>query len=232
MEFDYIPTDLLEQAVRRFELQTRVNGSGKQRTRDGRVITISRLYGAGAEEIVPMVGEQLDWMVWDDQIVELLASEAHRDYQMRMFKALDEKAQNRIDGMLAVFCDRDPAETYLQLLPTTLHTIAAHDAIIVGRAAHLFLPNSLRVLIKAPRERRIAYAMQKNKKTKSAAEKEVKHQDRNRRRFLREMTHQYGAVEGNSRKEVQFDIELNTGSISFENTANIITSAVRGKFGM
>ncbi len=231
MEYDYVPTDLLEQSARRFELQKQANGSKNQRTRGGRVITIARLFGAGAEEIISMVGKQLDWMVWDDQIVELLASEVHRDYQTRMFKALDEKAQNRIDEMLSVFCDQDPEETYLRLLPTTLHTIAAHDAIIVGRAAHLFLPDSLRVLIKAPREKRIAYAMQKNKMTKSAAEKEIRHQDRNRERFLKEMARQYGAVEDSSKKEVQFDIELNTETISFESAADIIASAVKSKFG-
>jgi len=230
MEYDYIPTDLLERNARQFEQQMHCHELNSEESKEGKVVTIARLFGAGADEIVARVREKLGWMVWDDQIVDFLARETHRDYQKRMFRALDEKAQSRVDEMVSVFCAEDPAETYFQLLPATVQTIAEKDAIIVGRAAHLFLPDALHILVMAPFESRVASVMKQSGLSQGEAEKEVKHQDRNRNRFLREMARQYEAA-GNRKKEVPYDIELNAATLSTENAADLIVAAVRQKFG-
>jgi cytidylate kinase len=229
MEYDYVPTDLLERATRRFELQAHAM-RGRKKSK-GRVIAISRLFGAGADEVVPMVGKQLDWMVWDRQILDLLASETHNHYLARMFKTLDEKAQNWIKEMRAMFANVDPEEVYVRLLPGTLCTIAAQDSIIVGRASHLFLQDSLRVLIKAPREKRIEYVREKLDMTRSEAEKEIRHQDRNRQGFLNKIARHYIFVERRYKDEMHFDVEVNTGSLSFEGAADIIACSARSKLG-
>ena len=230
MEYDQVPVDLLEKAARRFELKAR-SLQGKDHRR-GKVVTISRLFGAGAEEILPHLGEDLGWMVWDDQILDLLVNESHHQYQKRMFKALDERAQNWIEDIIATFSERNPEEEYVTKLPHTLHMIATMDSVIVGRASHLFLPSSFRVFIKSSRANRRRYLEQKLGLTSKEAEVEIDRRDENRQKFIEQMARQYELIDRKYRDEYNFDLELNTDSINPVDAAEIIACAARKKLGI
>jgi cytidylate kinase len=225
-----VPHEVLEKVLHRYEQERGAEQEAAEATRVPRVITISRICGSGGKSIATMVGERLGWPVWDSQILNLLADQSHGHYQARMFEALDERTQGAVEENVLGCLGELDHHTYLYLLGKALCIIAQRDAIIVGRAADIMLPGSLRVRIKASTTARINRMMERWKLSDSETAKKIGVVDRERVGFRKE----FARCLGKARKveEYTFDLEIVTDRISLAAGAEAVVAAARSFFNL
>lgn len=213
-----VPTVIVEKQVARYrqEIQTR----STRATAPVHIITLSRDVASGGRRIAENLGTHLGCAVWDREILDVLADSSHGSYQSKMFEALDEKKQNSIDSLVSDFFGQVQKHTYYHLLPKAIYLIAQNNAVIVGRGAHLLLPEAFRVRICASMTTRI-----KNLPSPGMSEKEardsLKRADRERDAFIREMT---GKLNRNAER-CDFDLVVNTDTFSTEEATAVILRA-------
>jgi cytidylate kinase len=214
---------LIEQAVRRFQAQ----GEERRKAATGgsRVITISRQLGAGGRRVAEILGEKLGLPVYDKEILEALAKRSAARYRSQMFEELDESAKGEIEILVSSLLGKVDHHTYYYLLPKTMLAFARRDCIILGRAAHLFLPNSLRLRMEAPFEIRVQNMIKFEGLEREAAEKQIKKSDRSREKFTQQMM---GMLETSRHWERLFplyDLTINTRHFSAAEAADIVLCA-------
>ncbi len=219
-----IPTRYIEKAVSKYEAW--INSKKKDNKAEQRgnlVITVSRETGSGGRKVAEALGKALDLHIWDKQILDVLASQSNMNYQSRMFEALDEKAQNAIDALVSNFFGDIDKHTYLKLLPKAVYVISHHDSIILGRGAHLLLPQSFRVRIGASIETRIQNIVSKESIDEKAAKEKIKEIDRQRLSYIKELK-RYLHI-----KDTQFEYDLciNTDRLSIEQSVDIILHGIK-----
>jgi len=225
-----VPHEVLEKVLHRYEQERRAKQQAAEPTRVPRVITISRICGSGGKSIANMVGERLGWPVWDSQILNMLADQSQGRYQARMFELLDERTHGVVEtNLLACFGELDH-HTYLYLLGKALCNIAQQDAIIVGRAADIMLPGSLRVQVKASAASRVKRMMERWNLSEDETAKKIGVVDRERAGFRKE----FERCLGKARKveEHTFDLEIVTDRISLAAGAEAVIAAARSFFGL
>jgi cytidylate kinase len=229
---------LVERSMRRFELLAAAQAARQQKggqPRPSRVLTISRQLGSGGRRVADALSERLGWPVWDREVLDVLASQSSRHLQGRLFNALDERAQGHVEAVLSAFLDRITTYQYEYMLPRAILTIAQHDAIIVGRGAHLYLPDSLRVRVAAPLEVRVRNLVHYDGLAEPEARRRVAASDRERDEFLDRMRrhlhhmHQRAYLAG---LETEYDVLVNTGKLSVDDAAGVVLVAARSVFPM
>jgi hypothetical protein len=222
---------LVDDAVRRFG----VLAKGRQKAaeeRPARVVTISRQLGAGGRRIAELMRERLGWPVYDREILEALAKRSGAHYRAQMFDALDETAQNEVEGILSTFLGRLDHHKYLFLLPRVILTLAQNDCIILGRAAHLFLPDSLRVRIEGSLERRMENMIRFEEMSAQAAKKEIERSDKSRARFIRQVCSALPEKYRWHKSQRMYDLTINTDCFSAAEAAEIVLCAARKRFNV
>jgi hypothetical protein len=217
-----IPKRFINKAVAQYETEAKKK---KSFTAAGpkKIITISRQLGTGGRKIAEAVGEKLGCTVWGREILDVLASQSGGDYTARMFEVLDEKTQNAVDALVSDFFGQVAKHTYLHLLPKAVFVIAQNDAIIVGRGAHLLLPDSFRVRIKASFETRVNNMIQFEGLDRKTAEARIKANDKQREAFMKDLERKLGIKD----HHVEFDLGVSTDRFSIEDATAIIIQAFR-----
>ena len=186
-------------------------------------ICISREAGAGGSALARIVGDRLGWKVYDDELIEAIA---HRmEVPIDDVRALDEQAPSMVQDWLLPLREEyyAPQEAYLDHLAKLIEAIGrAGESILVGRGAGFMLPRettlSLRVI--APmkvRAQRLAERMGVSVRTARRAARDL---DRRRAQFDRTMHR------ANPSDPHNFDMVLDTASLSLEITAEIVVRAV------
>lgn len=221
MDID-IPRRLINKAVAEYETEVKkkraIIASGPKK-----IITISRQLGSGGRKIAESVGEKLGCRVWGREILDVLASQSGGDYSARMFEALDEKTQNAVDSLVSDFFGQVAKHTYLHLLPKAVFVIAQSDAVIVGRGAHLLLPNSFRVRIKASVDTRVANMMRFENLDKKTAVERIKENDKQRDAFMKDLAKKLGIKDYHD----EFDLGISSERFSIEDATAVIIHAFR-----
>jgi cytidylate kinase len=225
------PTDLVEKAVKNFQNEVRKRKSQMPQA-PRRVITISRQLGSGEMKIAALVQKWLGWPVWDKEILNVLAHQSHLGYQKKMFETIDEKVQDEIESMVAFMFGHRDKNAYLYLLPKAILLIAQHDAIIVGRGAHLFLPESLRVRIKASFSTRMENIMRAERITQKEAQGKIKAVDQEREAFLKEVCKRLSKPYAEAKNHLHYDLEINTDVLGSTGAATLILMAAAHKFSL
>jgi len=190
----------------------------------GFTIAISRESGAGGASVAREVGSQLDWPVYDRELLEKISDET--GLQMELLESLDEHETNRtaewLDSLFGV--KTVTSAQFGRRLVQTLSALAAHGrCVIVGRGAAVILPESttLRVRLVAPRKTRIARMKAKLGLAEQAVASRVDEIDSLRAEFVR----------SHFRKEVNdvhhYDIVLNTERFSVAQCADLIVAALK-----
>jgi cytidylate kinase len=186
-------------------------------------ICLSREAGSGASALARMVGQRLDWKVYDDELIEAIA---HRMVlPIDDVKALDEQAPSVVQDWLLPLREEyyAPQEAYLDHLAKLIEAIGrAGESILVGRGAGFMLPRetTLSVRIIAPlhvRAQRLAERMGVSLRTARRAAKDL---DRRRAQFDRTMHR----VKSNDPH--YFDLVLDSDSLGLEIASEIIVHAV------
>lgn len=102
-------------------------------------ITLSRDYGAQGDEIAKMLSEKLAVPIYDKQILEAIAKQAHVD--MDLMADLDEKVrQHKTDWVVSLITGQNASlVNYRHHLVNVALGIVYSGGIIIGRGAHVIL---------------------------------------------------------------------------------------------
>ncbi len=107
-------------------------------------ITISRMPYSRGGQVAGFLADQLNWHVFDKEIVDYVAGNAH--VRRDMIEQFDEKNRHEIDNMLAAFMDSHMIDNarYIKFLAEAILSIGRHgQAIILGRGANFVLPDNI-----------------------------------------------------------------------------------------
>ncbi|BBO77119.1 cytidylate kinase [Desulfosarcina widdelii] len=210
---------LIEEQVRRWEILRREKSEAKSLP----VITISREPGSGGKFVARAVAERLGLDVFHQKLINAMAENA--DTSTRVIRTLDERGVSMLeDWVSAAISDRHlwPDE-YASMMMKVIGTIGRHGrAIIVGRGANFVLPpeNRFRVRIIAPLEKRVSCVAEDFGISKQEARKRVLRTESDRKAFIRKYF--YSDISN----PANYDMVLNTGTLSVDSAAAAICSAV------
>ena len=217
-------THIVEQQCRRWELLR------KERQREAAVwpvITISREFGAQGEAVGRIIAERTGFALWDKELVHELAEETGANEAI--LASLDEHRRtdimDSINGALmgGVYMKSE----YVRRLTALVQTVADHGSgIIIGRGAAIILDDepALRVRVICPfDERAHAYAERQGIDEKRARSKLSK-EDKDRAHFVRKN------LLRDTTDPANYDLIVNTGSLTLEQAADVILSAYEIKF--
>lgn len=210
---------LIEEQVRRWEILK----AKKTETKTLPVITLSRQPGSGGKFVARSVAEKLGLDLFHQELINAMAENA--DTSARVIRTLDERGVSMLeDWVSAAISDRHlwPDEVS-RMLMQVIGTIGRHGkAVIVGRGANFVLPaeNRFRVRIIAPLEKRVDCVAEAHGLPKKEAKQRVLRTESDRRAFVRKYFHSDIGDPAN------YDMVLNTGSLSVESAAAAICSAV------
>jgi cytidylate kinase len=167
------------------------------------MLTVSNQYGSGGSQIARIVGDRLQWPVWDKEIVRKIAEEyqvAETDVDDK-----DERRTSVLERVVGVLGVGGFATAYNMLPPgidddrllhmtrTIVEDIARTGrAIIVGRGGNHILakrPRTLHVFVFAPLEARVRRVAAAEKFTRTEAERRVSGMDKLRTDYVRSFYH-------------------------------------------
>lgn len=196
------------------------------------IITIGRQFGSGGRQLAKAVADRLDIKYYDKELISLAAKES--GYNPEIFENVDERATNSLLYSLSMGMYnlgngyapmRDmPVNDQLYLLQhKIIRELAAEPCVIVGRCADYILRNNknlLRIFVYANFDERVKNAINIHDVPENKAESIVKKTDKTRANYYNFYSNQkWGCVEN-------YDLCLNTSTISIENAVNLICSIV------
>jgi cytidylate kinase len=184
---------LVEREMARYNArrrQLRATGSAEQ-AGAYRYASISREAGSLGEEVAGALAERLLWHVFDKELVEYIARDAH--VRERIVKELDEKAQTLIQDTIErllrlVEGGSFGEEEYHRGLLQALATISAQGgAVFVGHGATFALrePAGIHIRIMASAQTRIERLSRKWQVPPDQAERRMREADTDFREFIR-----------------------------------------------
>jgi cytidylate kinase len=164
------------------------------------VITISRQFGAGGRTLGEMIAKKLGYTFADSMIIEMVAKEANVAPQW--VEAVDKEAGNLklkfISKMISQrWVDRVTAKghgyiddrIFLDYLVLIIAQLADEgDVVILGRGSQYILrglPDAYHILLIDEFDNRVDFMMTHHGMTKDRAQEVVKHEDKRRRNFFR-----------------------------------------------
>ncbi len=213
---------LVDEHVARWEIARR----SSRAERRSPCIALSRLPGSGGAELGQIVAEQLDCSFFGIEIVDQIAREQH--IQRELLAGLDEHVRTAIDRYVLDAMRRPLTESdYLRHVVRTVTTIAERGgAVFLGRGAVFILPaeRALRVLVVAPRTKRIERVVKTDGLAPEQAAQRLEQQETERREFHR---HHFGVDPDDAGA---YDLTVNTGTLGMEVATSLVVDAWRRRF--
>ena len=186
------------------------------------VITISREPGSGGRIVATELGKKLGLDVFHQEIINEMAESAQ--VSSRILKTLDEKGLSVLEEWITSLVDNQHLwpDQYLRHLMKVIGTIGKHgSAVIVGRGANFVLPSEgrIRVRIVAPLDFRVENVSSNFGVSVGDAKRRIIRTESERRAFIRKY------FNADITDPINYDLVLNTGTLSIEAAANVIKSA-------
>ncbi len=190
-------------------------------------VALSRLPGAGGEELGRLLAEKLDYGYFGREIVEKVAKGLGVDHWA--VRGLDENARSGIERFLLDFFRGYPFsdDLFLRRVTRAIVTIGRRGrAVLVGRGAPFILgpETALRVLVVAPREVRVERFAKKKDIPLADAEREIAIVEQQRVKFAEQQFH----VQQND--PLLYDLVVNTGTFRVEDAADLLIEALQRRF--
>lgn len=190
-------------------------------------IALSRFPGTAAATLGMDLAHRLGFEFFGIEIVDRMARE--ESVPRGIAAAFDEHVRNEIERYVVdAFREGSFLESdYLRALVRTVRSIGeAGGAVLLGRGAPYILPpdRTLRVLVVAPPEARVAQLAKARQIGVEEATRRLAHEDEERRRFL--MHHFRVDPDDPSR----YDLCVNTTSLSREVVCETVLAAYRQRF--
>ena len=194
----------------------------------GLTVAFSRLHGAGGDDVAQELGTLLNWPVYDRELVDFIAQNAH--VRSRVVESFDEKKKSEIETWLQTTFSHEMMgiDRYGKHLLTVLATLTEHgQAILIGRGSTCILKpeQGLRVLISGPIQWRAERLAQKRGLSTKEAMAIIQKVDGERMAFVQKYFHR------NPNDPDQYDLVINTCHFSAGQAARIILTALEQKAG-
>ncbi len=172
------------------------------------VLTISRMFGTGANELGELIAQRLGYSFFNNQLIQMVAQQAKvsTDWVASMEKEAGGKFQKFLStlvpkSLMEVILSSDHGlrdeEIYTDMLSQVITKIADEgDAIILGRGSQFILkdrPDTYHLLLVADLENRIGYVQKRFELTKKQAVLAVAMEDKRRVNLYRK----FGKVDYN-----------------------------------
>lgn len=202
------------------------------------IVTISRVYGAGALAVARALAERLGYRLVDEQLPVVAASllgtsadvvqtvsERPRGFGERFLEQLGGGVPEAAQPPAS---DPFPAETRRAIEAAVREQAAEGDVVIVGRMSGSILrdhPDLLRVFVHAPLAWRIPHVAESLHVSQVAARAEIARIDDARRTYAREG---YNVTWGDPRN---YDLVLDSSRFGVAGSADVIVAAVRAAGG-
>lgn len=194
----------------------------------GPYVALSRELGSEGEAVAHLLAEQLNWPLFDREIIEAIAEKTHvREELVAQFdehvrSALDTYLQNLYTGR--VF---DASKYLYHLSQVLLGLVQFGQAVILGRGANLILPaeRGLRARLVAPREARVKNLMREHKLVEKQALHMLEAHDREQRDFFQRHFHR------KPDDPCAYDAIINTSAMGIENAATLLRQMLTMKSG-
>jgi len=224
---------LLERQAKRWEVSRRLSEQGGEAARralahlaEGPWLTISRQIGARGAETARLVGERLEWPIYDREILATIARETHT--KERIISRLDEHAVGHLNDLLRnlVVPDDMGQARFLTEMARVVWTLAREgEVIVVGRGANWILnPRfGLRVRLVAPRDVRVQRVAEREGIEAPAADKRVRSHDAEQHAFIRQ------AFGREIEDPLGYDLVLNVEHLGADAAAATIVTLLRTK---
>lgn len=184
------------------------------------ILAVSREYGSGGRDVGRMVAARLGYEFVDKE---------------RLFQDLDRagarwgKVARELDEVCPTLWERHDWQYrgYIALMESLILDYAARDRVVlIGRAAPLLLqevPFCLKVRLLAPLELRVERIMLRESLDREAALQLITRVDHDRACYLKANYQSDWEAEG------LYDLILNTGSLTYEQTAELLVEALKEK---
>ena len=210
------------------------------------VVTITRLYGAGGEDVGQAVAGRLGWNLLDRRIIDEVA--ARLQVPETEVAEKDERPSSFLDQLLLALGSTsiefaaagdvpawtppfgaqglDTRQAVVRLTQDVIREAARGDAVIVGRGSAYILrdhPRALHVFLIAPTEFRLRVVMERLGEGEEEARRKLKETDANRAAAIKQL---YGHDWAHPS---HYDLVLNTGRLGFEAAADLVVAAARAK---
>ncbi|MBW1879014.1 MAG: cytidylate kinase-like family protein [Deltaproteobacteria bacterium] len=192
------------------------------------LIAISRQFGALGAAVGTKVAERMGFSFWDREIVTAIAKETGA--REALLDSLDERSRNSIEEVLAsmLMGEMTTMAEYVRQVVRIVGAVDKHGAgVIVGRGAQYILEEdrALRVRAVGPVDPRIEAYAKRQGLSHREAERKVVSMERDRQKFIRQ--HFNRDVTDPS----DYDLAINTSTLSVDAAASVVIAAYRGKFG-
>ncbi len=202
------------------------------------VLTIRGQMGSGAPEIGKQVAERLNIHYVDREIIAAIAARLHRTKEIVAEK---EMPSGTLSGHIAEALGYSEASkaaylptwemplgdrNYLAGLESVIKELARSQSIVIrGRGSQFIVkePGVLHILIVAPLSIRLKRVMDSLKLDEGNAKKEIERFDNSRYEFTKRYFH------AELEDPLNYDLVINTGSITFEKATSIIINALPSK---
>lgn len=188
-------------------------------------VTISRTLGSGGSEVATLLGERLDWPVFDREILQAMAGDD--ELRGRLYRELDERDVSWLETTARWLMGGElRKDDYFYRLSETVLALARHGhAVFLGRGADLILPmdRGVRVRITARPEKRAQTFAQRSGTSPALARAELERVDRERDDFLRQ---HFGKRADDL---LRFDLTLVLDQMGVATAADVIATAVRAR---
>ena len=197
-----------------------------------RAVTISRQAGCGALAVAGKLAHYLDahpaadtrpWKVFDSNLIDKALADHDLPACLAKFFREDRASQLE-DLMVDVFDVRPPAATVLKHIAETVHNLASTgNVILIGRGGNILaakMPHVLHVRLVAPLEKRIEHCVEAYHMTHAQAGKFCPDEDHARKRYFKKY------FNADIDDPLLYHMIINTGSVSYDDTARIIGDAV------
>jgi cytidylate kinase len=186
-------------------------------------VTISRTVESGGTELANLLGERLNWPVFDREILQAMAGDDQ--VRARLYEHLDERGQSWIENALhwLIKGELQKQDYFYQLTETVLALARQGPAIFLGRAADLILPagQGLRVRVTAPLAQRAQVFARESNIPEAAARDEVGRIDQERAEFRR---HHFGP---DANADTCYDLMLNLAHFTPAQAVEVLVTALR-----
>lgn len=216
---------IIEEQINAWSHQNLRHLRSRSRRRKKPAITISREYGALGAALGRLMGEKMDFKVWDDKLLAAIADEL--DSNENMIETVDERLREPVQDTVAGFLKNiNTNVNYLRSLIRVVKTIESYgNCIIVGRGANYICQkdSSFHLRVVSPIEKRVeGYAERENISNEQALSI-IREKDAERANF----------VEYNFNKDVanaaDYDLLLNSGTYTLEEMFAIAQEAYKKK---
>lgn len=198
-------------------------------------VTISRQAGAGAETVAGLLAQKLNssqskdaqpWTVFDKNLIAKVLEDQHMPQEIASH--VHEDKDTTLKALVGELLGMHPSmwTIFHHTSDTILKLARIGRSIIVGRGGNIItgkLKGGLHVRLVAPESVRLAHLKSYFKMDDKAAEKYLRDEDAGRRRY----------VKTNFEKDIDdpllYDAVLNTATLGFEHTADVIAEMLTAK---